>query len=450
MAFDNRDSIDFGKDAIPHLFRSIFIPTLLGMMADVTFILVDGIFVGHGVGAEGLAGINLVCPAMMLITGLGVMFRLGGSVVSAIHLAKENVKAARINVTQAFISAIAFALLVIAILYAFPTRIMRLFGVSDHLMPLAREYYMWFVPTCFFIMIQIVGSFIIRLDGSPKYSMMATAVPAVINIALDYTFIFPCRMGLQGAALATDIGSGVGAVMVFVYMFGLADKLKFYRLKRTATSLRLSLRNVGYMVKVGFSGFVAEFAASVMILVGNLSFGKYLGDTGIAAYSVICYIYPLLINIFLSVASSAQPIISFNHGANDRSRVAGTFRYSVLFSMGFAAVMMTLFLLFSPTVIAAFLERGTETFALAALGLPLFALGFIPNAFNISAVGYFQSTERNGISTVLTLLRGYIFVIIAYIALPLIFGPKALWLAVPVAEALTAVFSIILIKRSIK
>lgn len=450
MAFDNRDSIDFGKDAIPHLFRSIFIPTLLGMIADVAFILTDGIFVGHGVGAEGLASVNLVCPAMMLITGLGVMFGLGGSVVGAIHLARENVKAARINITQAFISAISLSLVVVALLYAFPTPVLKMFGVSDSLMAPAREYYMWFVPTCFFIMIQIVGSFIIRLDGSPRYSMMATAVPAVINMILDWTFIFPCGWGLRGAALATDIGTGIGAVMTFVYMFGFADKLKFYRLKRTVTSLRLSLRNVGYMVKVGFSGFVAEFAASMMILVGNLSFGKYLGDTGIAAYSVICYIYPLLINIFLSVASSAQPIISFNHGANDKSRVAGTYRYSVIFSMAFAAVMMCVFLLFSPSVISAFLERGTETFTLAAMGLPLFALGFIPNAFNISTVGFFQSTEKNGISIILTLLRGYIFIIIAYIALPLLFGPKGLWLAVPAAEALTAVFSVIFIKRYIK
>ena len=447
MAYDGRGSIDFGKDAIPHLFRSIFIPTLLGMVADVAFILTDGIFVGNGVGAEGLASVNLVCPAMMLITGLGVMFGLGGSVVGAIHLAKDNIKAARIDITQAFSWAIFLSLVVVALLYAFPTPVLKLFGVSEALMATAREYYMWFVPTCFFIMIQIVGSFIIRLDGSPRYSMMATAVPAVINMVLDWTFIFPCGWGLKGAALATDIGTSVGAVMTFVYMFGFADKLKFYRLKRSVTSLRLSLRNVGYMIRVGFSGFIAEFAASMMILVGNLSFGKYLGDTGIAAYSVICYIYPLLINIFLAVALSAQPIISFNHGANERSRVSGTFRYSVMFSMGFAAVMTCLSVLFSPYVISAFLQRGTEAFKLAAAGLQLFAIGFIPNSFNISAVGFFQSTESNGTSIILTLLRGYVFIVISYISLPLLFGPRALWLAVPVAEALTAVFSIIFIKR---
>jgi len=449
MAFDNRDSIDFGKDAIPHLFRSIFIPTLIGMVADVAFILTDGIFVGHGIGPEGLAAINLVCPAMMLITGLGVMFGLGGSIVGAIHLAKGNVKAARLNVTQAFIAAISITLLIVAILYSFPRPILKFFGVSDHLMQPAHEYYIWFVPTCFFLMIQIVGSFIIRLDGSPKYSMLATAIPAVVNVILDYTFIFPCGMGLRGAALATDIGAVVGAAMVTVYMFGLANKLRFHRLKMTMTSLRLSLRNVGYMIKVGFSGFIGEFAASMMILTGNLAFGKYLGDTGIAAYSVICYIYPLLINIFLAVASSAQPIISFNHGANDESRVNGTFRYSVIFSISFAAIMMLSFLFFAPTVISAFLQRGSETFVLAATGLPLFALGFIPNAFNVSTVGYFQSTEHSGISTILTLLRGYLFVTIAYIALPLLFGPSALWLAVPVAEALTTAFSIFFIKRNI-
>ena len=447
MAFDNRDSIDFGAERIPKLFRSIFIPTLLGMLADVAFMLTDGIFVGHGVGPEGIACVNLICPTMMLITGIGVMFGMGSSVVAAIHLAKDNGKAARINISQAFRASIALSLVVVAALYCFPAGIMGILGVSKELTPLASEYYFWFVPTCFFIMIQIVGSFIIRLDGSPNYSMLATVVPSAVNIILDYTFIFPCHMGLKGAALATDIGTGIGTLMTFYYMFFKAEKLKFYHMKATLTSFRLGLRNVGYMIKVGFSGFIGEFAASVMILTGNLSFGKYLGDTGIAAFSVICYLFPVLINVFLAVSSSAQPIISFNHGAQNKSRVSDTFRYSVTVSMVFALLGTLAFIFLAPTIIAIFLERGSETFTLAAHGLPLFAVGFMFMGFNLSTIGYFQSIEKSGTSIVLTLLRGFILIIAAFAALPPLFGTAGLWLSVPASEALTALVGAFLLAK---
>ena len=217
--FDNRDSIDFRAENIPALFRSIFIPTLLGMLFNAAFTLTDGIFVGHGVGAEGLACINLVAPIMMVITGLGMMLGIGCSVVAAIHLAKDNVKAARINVTQSYLAAIAGAAVLSVVFYAAPHRVLSLLGVSEQLMVLAREYYLWFIPTCVFLMLQIVGEFVIRLDGSPKYAMYANIIPALVNIGLDYTFILPCGWGLRGAALATDIGTGLGALMALYYMF---------------------------------------------------------------------------------------------------------------------------------------------------------------------------------------------------------------------------------------
>lgn len=446
MAFDNRDSIDFGKERIPRLFKTIFIPTLMGMIADVVFVLTDGIFVGHGIGPEGLASINLVCPTMMLMTGLGVMFGMGSSIVAAIHMAKENLKAARINVTQAFAASIFLSLIVVVVFYSCPGSVLKMLGVSDNLTPLAKEYFLWFIPTCFMLTIQIVGSFVIRLDGSPRYSMMATVIPSATNILFDWLFIFPCGLGLKGAALATDIGTFVGMSMIFYYMFFRTKSLSFYRLKNTMTSLRLSLRNICYMIKVGFAGFIGEFAVSVIILAGNLSFGKYLGDTGIAAFSVICYILPVVINIYIAVSAASQPIISFNYGANQLARSRETFRFGVSISAVFAVAIMTIFWIFAPTIISIFLERGSETFELAAAGLPVFALGFLPMGFNISAIGFFQSTEKSLISILLTLMRGFIFIVAAFILLPrVIEGTTGLWLALPASELLTALFAAILL-----
>ncbi len=437
MAFDNRDSIDFGKTDIPKLFRSIFIPTLFGMVFNAVFVFTDGIFIGHGVGPEGLACVNLIAPIMMVITGLGMMFGVGCSVVSAIHLSRDNEKAARINTTQAYLAATLLAILMAGLFYSMPGQVLHLLGVPDSLVPMAKEYYLWFIPTALFLMFQIVGEFLIRLDGSPKFAMFSNIIPAVVNIILDYVFIFPCGMGLKGAALATDIGTGIGMLMALYYMVFRAEKLKFYRLKRSATSIRLSLRNVGYMIKLGFSAFIGEFAISTMMLAGNIAFGRHIGDDGIAAYSVICYLFPVVYMIYSAVAQSAQPIISYNYGASQESRVRKTFRFSLMISIVFGAVITFLFCFSAPAIISIFLENGSETFRIATEGLPLYATGFVFIAFNVSAIGYFQSIERGNLATCLMLLRGVVFLVMAFWLLPKSMGTTGLWLAVPTAEVLT-------------
>ena len=446
MAFDNRDKIDFGKNDIPQLFRSLFIPTLLGMLFNVAFMLTDGIFVGHGVGANGLACVNLVAPIMMVVTGFGMMFGIGSSVVGAIHLSQNNEKAARINVTQAYVACVVFAVLMGVGLYCFADSILHFLGVSHNLMAMAKNYYVWFIPTCLFLMFQIVGEFVIRLDGSPRYAMYANIIPAIVNIIFDYVFIFPCGWGLMGAALATDIGTGVGALMTLYYMLFRSEKLRFYRLKHTWVSIRLTLRNIGYMMRLGFSAFVGEFAISVMMLTGNLVFGHYLGDAGIAAYSVICYLFPVVFMIYNAAAQSAQPIISFNYGAHATDRATHTFRHSTIVSMVFGAVVTAIFCLFPNTIIGVFLDNTSEAYTLASAGLPLFSLGFVIVAFNISTIGYLQSVERATLATLLMALRGIIILVVAFVLLPKLLDVPGLWLAAPLSELLTAIVGIIIIK----
>lgn len=445
--FDNRDNIDFSHTDIPKLFRSLFVPTLLGMMFNAAFTLTDGIFVGHGVGADGIACVNLIAPVMMLVTGLGMMFGIGGSVVAAIHMAQGNRKAARINVTQAFGACGILALLMGVALYSTPESIQRTLGVSETLMPLSNDYYLWFIPTCLFLMFQLVGEFIIRLDGAPRYAMYANIIPAIINIALDYVFIIPCHMGMKGAALATDIGTCVGALMAFYYMIFRAKTLRFYRIKLSWTSLRLSWRNVRHMAKTGVSALVGELAISVMMLTGNLSFGRYLGDAGIAAFSVVCYIFPMVYMIYSAVVQAAQPIISFNHGAQQTKRVGHTLRYSLTINLAIGAAATLVFALFPHSLIAVFITPDTAAFPLAAHGLPLYATGMLCVAFNLSLIGYLQSVERAHLATLLMTLRGMVLLVAAFCLLPGWMGTTGLWLAVPTSETLTALITAALLWR---
>lgn len=444
--FDNRDNIDFGKEDIPRLFGQMLVPTLLGMVFNIAFTLTDGIFVGHRVGPMGLACVNLVAPIMMMETALAMMFGIGCSVVAAIHLAKGNTKAARINVTQAFLVSGLVAILLGVLFYCFPHRVLTLLGVSATLMEMAREYYLWFIPTAVFLIFQIVGEFVIRLDGSPRYAMYANIIPALVNIMLDYLFIYPCGMGVRGAALATDIGTGVGALMALGYMVWNPKTLAFYRLKCSWTGVRLMLRNACYMAKMGLAAFVSDISVAVMMMAGNWAFAYYMGDDGVAAYSVICYLFPVVFMIYNAVAQASQPIISFNHGAGEWQRVRRAFRRSLATNTLFGAVMTVLFVSLAPTLISIFLNPATAAYPLAVRGLPLVAAGFVCVAFNISAIGYYQSVERALLATLLTALRGILLLVPAFILLPLWLGDAGLWLSVPCAELLTLV-TIVIIAR---
>ena len=246
-------------------------------------------------------------------------------------------------------------------------------------------------------------------------------------------------MGLMGAALATDIGGLVGTLMVAYYMLFRSRTLRLYRLKTTWTSLRLTLRNIGYMVRVGFPGLVGEIAVAVMMLSGNLAFMRHIGDEGVAAYSIACYLFPLVYMICNAVAQSAQPIISFNHGAGKRPRVLGTVRFSLLVSVVIGVLVSLVFLFFSPTVVLCFLTPESPTYAIASTGLPYYGSGFLFMALNICIVGYLQSIERSGAASLFTILRGIVFLVAAFALLPGVLGTPGLWLAVPCAELLTTI-----------
>lgn len=439
---DHRDSIDFANTNIKKLFGQFFFPTLLGMLFSMAFILTDGIFVGNGIGPHGLAAINLVAPIFMLASGLGMMFGMGASVVAAIHLSQNNEKAARINVTQVFIAGVLVSLVMGLICYCFPRPVLSLIGARGLLYDAAYEYYIWFLPTCLLTMIESIGLFVIRLDGSPRYAMLSNIIPALVNIVLDYVFIFPCQWGLMGASLATDLGGLVAVLMIGYYMVFKTKTLHLYRLKTTKKSLMLSLRNVGYMIRSGASGLIGELAVAVMMLTGNLAFGKWLGTDGVSAYSVACYLFPVVYMIYSAVAQSAQPIISFNYGAGEQKRVFQTLSFSMTISITLGLIVSIAFFLFPNEIVGIFISGG-DAAVMASKGLPFYAAGFVFMAINICMAGYYQSVERAGMAVLVTVLRGIIFIVIAFCVMPMLWGDYGLWLAVPVAEILTTLVVII-------
>ncbi len=389
-----RDKLDFGCGKIGALFRSMFFPTLIGMAFNSALNICDGMFVGHGVGSNALAAINIVAPLFLICTGIGLMFGIGASVIGGIRLAEGNVKSARIVMTQAYIAgAIIFGIVIIGSLL-FTRPLLYMLGCSPVLEELATDYLLWLLPGLIFFYLQCAGMMLIRLDGSPRYAMCVQIVAAVLNIFLDWYMVFPLGMGIKGASMATSISCIVAGIMVVAYFIFFSDKLKFYRLRLSGKSLRLSVRNIGYMAKIGLATFIAELAIGVMMVTGNYMFLAYLSEPGVAAFSAGCYLFPLIFSISNAVAQSAQPIISYNYGAGQGLRVSRTLRVALVTAIVCGVVIAAGMWLGSGILAGIFIDSADAAYDIATAGLPLLGLCALPFALNITFIGYYQSCEQ--------------------------------------------------------
>lgn len=434
-----RDSLDFGNGNIPKLFRKLFFPTLIGMVFNALLTIIDGVFVGQGVGARGIAAVNIVAPLFMVVTGIGLMFGIGASVIASIRLANKEIKAANIICTQAFLVGTLLILLISLPCLLFPLGTVTMLGSSRILQGEAVNYLLWLLPGMVFLLIECVGLMLIRLDGSPKYAMMCNVVSAVFNIVLDYILVFPLQMGVAGAAIATSVSCALGGIMVLVYFAGYSSTLKFYRLKLSVTSLLLTLRNTGYMAKIGFATFLTELAMSVMMLTGNYVFIRALGENGVAAFSIACYLFPVIFSISNAVAQSVQPIISYNFGAGNMERVSKSLRTALVAALICGTTVTAVVAGGAKVIVSMFLSSASEAYAIACDGLPKYAFCGIFFALNIAFIGYYQSLEKSYRATAFTLLRGIVFIVPMFLYLPRLLGVPGMWFAIPASELLTTV-----------
>lgn len=346
--------------------------------------------------------------------------------------------------TQAYIAGAVIFGTVILISLLFTRPVLYALGCSPVLEDLASDYLLWLLPGLVFFYLQCAGMMLIRLDGSPKYAMSVQIVAAILNIFLDWLMVFPLDMGIKGASIATSTSCIVAGIMVLAYFIFLSDKLKFYRLKMTMKSLRLSLRNTGYMIKIGLATFIAEFSMGIMMVTGNYMFLSYLGESGVAAFSVGCYLFPLIFSISNAVAQASQPIISYNYGAGRPDRVRQALKISIITACICGILVSAVMWISTPMLTAIFLTPDDKAYSLAVKGLPLLGLCAIFFALNITFIGYYQSREQATRSIIYMLLRGVIFMVPGFILLPRLLGEDGLWLSIPFAEMLTLVVIITL------
>ena len=222
------------------------------------------------------------------------------------------------------------------------------------------------------------------------------------------------------------------------YLLFFARELKLIRLRLDIRTLMQSLRNIGNQCRIGVSALLGEATMGMLMLMGNLVFMHYLGNDGVGAFSIACYYCPFVFMIGNAIAQSAQPIISYNYALGNKTRVAATERLAIISAVICGLGISAAFVFAPSSMVHLFLSPGTSSAAIAAGGFPLFAIAFVFFIFNLTAIGYFQSVEMIVPALVFALLRGAVFLIPAFILMPLLLGNSGIWLALAVSEILTS------------
>ncbi len=299
------------------------------------------------------------------------------------------------------------------------------------------DYLIWFVPGLIPQLWIAVGLFVVRLDGAPRLAMWCSVLSALVNVLLDWLFIFPLGWGVMGAAFASTISIATGGVIVVRYLTHGARTLRLYRLKWSRKSFRLTFRNIGYQCRIGSSALLGEMTMAVLLFTGNQVFMRYLGDAGVGAFGITCYYMPFIFMIGNAVAQSAQPIISYSFGRMEWPRVIEARRIALLTALACGCLVAACFIAVPRLLVALFVDPADPAAQIAIDGFPLFAPGCIFFVVNLAAIGYFQSLERLAPATLFALLRGLVLLVPCFVFLPQLLGVSGIWFAMPLSESLT-------------
>ena len=403
---------------------------VLGMLGLSGYIFADTFFVAQGLGADGIAALNLAIPIYSIIHGCGLMLGIGGATKFSV-LGGRGKAANEVFSSAASMAAILAALFVIAgLLLSEP--LTKLLGANADVFGMTNTYLkvlLLFAPA--FLMNNLQLCFV-RNDGNPKLSMLAMLFGSLSNIVLDYLFIFPLQMGMFGAVFATGLAPVISICILSPHL--LRKKCGF-RLQKAG----LCLKNTASVFSLGFPSLVTEVASGVVMVVFNTLLLRLQGNTGVAAYAIIANLSLIVAAVYTGIAQGAQPLLSRAYGAGAHRQARQVMRYACFTAAVVSAALYLGIFFFAAPLVGLFNgENNSLLQQIASYGLKLYftAIPFV--GFNIVASIYFTSIQRPGPAHVISLLRGVIVIIPMAYTLAAAAGLTGVWLAFPVTEGLVA------------
>lgn len=432
--------VDLLKEDILRLIIRYMIPSITGMIGLSLCIFLDTMFIGQGIGNDGLAALNIGIPVYNLFNAVGLICGVGGATVLAISMGKKRHDSLDEIFTVSISIAFLIGLLITVLGSIFLKQICIILGASDTLLPLVMDYLKVVLGgSIAFIMASVLNVFV-RNDGDPKKSMWAIIGVNITNIVLDYIFIFPLNMGMKGAAIATTIGQFVGILILLSHFFTGKNGITF-----RVTSL--SIKYIKRILSNGFPSFILEISAGIVIFMFNVKLAKISGDLSVSAYSIIANVALIFVAIFNGIAQGIQPILGVNYGANKMNRVFKTYKFGVRIALISGIVFLSIGLLMPKVLVSIFSSNTDGLLEIATKGIRIYFLAFIPMGINIVNIGFLQSIEKSKLSTSLSLIRGLVLVIIILNTFSVMFGVDGVWMTTPIVESITIILSGIVVKK---
>lgn len=355
--------LDLGKEKINTLLLSFAIPCVISMLINSVYNIVDQIFIGKGVGTLGNAATNVIFPLVIIANAISGLIGNGASANLSLRLGEKKEDEAKKCIGSAITLTIIVSIVFSIIIYLLLPNLVYLLGCTENVYHYALDYgRIILIGAPFMITYSAIAS-IIRADGSPKYSMILLVVGAIINIILDPIFIFTFNMGVKGGAIATVIGQIVSCIMALVYI----PKIKSVKLEKSDFKLDKSItRTLG----LGLSSFITQatvlalfvFMNNIMTKYGATS--KFGSDIPLSVYGVISKINSLYIATILGISIGSQPIIGFNYGAGNYSRVRETLKKVLVINMIVGIIFNTIFFLFPTELAGIFISKTDPSYDL--------------------------------------------------------------------------------------
>ncbi len=429
-----------GTAPILKLVIKFSMPTILAMIVNAIYNIIDRIFVGHFVSEDALGGLTVAFPFMIVVLSLGTLFAIGGAVLISIKFGEQNPdEANRFFGNTATLIVLSSIVMSTAGMLFLP-QILGLSGATEANMPYALSYMRIILPCFIFQLSSFTMAAIVRSEGKPVFSMVSQVASAVTNIILDYVFIGLLGMGVEGAAIATVLGQLVGFLILFRYFF--IKKRSLLRLK--AANLILKPALVGRICIIGSSSFVINFGTGISAAFTNMALKQYGGNAAITSYGAINSLFTLVLMPVLGLLQGIGPIMGYNHGMRQRARVWKTLWTGVGLGTAFTVTMFALFQLFPVAFASLFLDPNSPTMAVCAHGLRLQMIALPALCFSVLSTAYFQSTAKGHISLLISTLR-QVLVIASVYTLPLFWQLDGVWLARPAADFLMVGVSAIML-----
>ncbi|MGN8968661.1 MATE family efflux transporter [Intestinimonas sp. HCP28S3_D6] len=432
----------FATEPIGRLIVKFAIPCVISLLVNSLYNIVDQIFIGWGVGYLGNGATNAVFPITIVALALCLMIGDGGAAYLSLKLGEGDISSAKRGVGNAIVMVVAVSIVLAAVFLIFIDPILNLFGATDALWDYALQYGTIIGFGLPFMMIPGAINSMIRADGSPKYAMMSMALGAVLNTILDPVFIFIFHMGVQGAAIATVIGQVATFIMAVTYLF----RFKTFRIDRTAFVLKA--KTCATVLSLGISSFITQFAITiVMALTNNLlvSYGAlsvYGSEIPMTATGIVMKVNQILISILVGIAVGAQPIIGFNYGAKDFTRVKKALDIAIVASEVIAIIAFLIFQFAPMTVVSLFGSEEGLYNEFAVMAFRTFLLLCPLTGFQTVIAVYLQAVGKPIKSAILSLARQIIFFVPAALILPKFLGVVGVLWTGPVADGLAFLLSV--------